>query len=97
MAKEAAMTGRSIMVVYPKDGKVEIATYNLFRHKVVFDSKKNIKEAWIYINRIDNKDSYSNVICEHRYYGKDGLFVDSTKCGDGYIFTPRVPPPAFSA
>lgn len=67
-AKEAAMTGRSIMVVYPKDGKVEIATYNLFRHRVVFDSKKNIKEAWIYINRIDNKDSYSNVICEHRYY-----------------------------
>ncbi len=70
--KEAAMTGRSIMVVYPKDAKVEIATYNLFRHRVVFDSKKNIKEAWIYINRIDNKDSYSNVICEHRYYGKDG-------------------------
>ena len=68
--KEAAMTGRSIMVVYPKEEKVEIATYNLFRHRIVFDSKMNVKEAWIYINRIDNKDSYSNVICEHRYYGK---------------------------
>lgn len=69
-AKEAAMTGRSIMVVYPKDENVEIATYNLFRHRIEFDNKKNVKEAWIYINRIDNKDSYSNVICEHRYYGK---------------------------
>ena len=68
--KEAAMTGRSIMVVYPKEENVEIATYNLFRHRIVFDNKKNVKEAWIYINRIDNKDSYSNVICEHRYYGK---------------------------
>lgn len=68
--KEAAMTGRSIMVVYPKEEKVEIATYNLFRHRIVFDSKMNVKEAWIYINRIDNKDSYSNVICEHRYYDK---------------------------
>lgn len=68
--KEAAMTGRSIMVVYPKEENVEIATYNLFRHRIVFDSKMNVKEAWIYINRIDNKDSYSNVICEHRYYGK---------------------------
>ena len=68
--KEAAMTGRSIMVVYPKEEMVEIATYNLFRHRIVFDNKMNVKEAWIYINRIDNKDSYSNVICEHRYYGK---------------------------
>ena len=68
--KEAAMTGRSIMVVYPKEEKVEIATYNLFRHRIVFDSKMNVKEAWIYINRINNKDSYSNVICEHRYYGE---------------------------
>ena len=71
-SKEAAMTGRSVMVVYPKEGDVEIATYNLFRHKVKFDAKHNVKETWLYIVRLDEKNSYSHVVCEHRFYGKDG-------------------------
>lgn len=72
--KEAAMTGRSLMVLYKNDDdNVEIETYNLFRHKCYYDYKRNVKEAFIYIVKSDyvlGEDSYSNVICEHRFYGK---------------------------
>lgn len=71
--KEAAMTGRSIMVVYPKKGaeqEVEIGTYNLFRHRIKKDNAGKVIEAWIYLVRIDSKDAGSRVICEHRFYSK---------------------------
>lgn len=71
--KEAAMTGRSIMVVYPKRGaeqEVEIGTYNLFRHRIKKDNAGKVIEAWIYLVRIDSKDAGSRVICEHRFYSK---------------------------
>ena len=70
-AKEAMMTGRSALVVYPKDNnKIEIASYNLFRHKLRFDKNGKVIEAFLYMVRIDNQGTYTNVICEHRYYGK---------------------------
>ena len=68
--KQAAATGRAIMVNYINDDEeIEVATYNLFRHKIRFDRKGDVKEMWAYIVRIDRKD-YSNVICEHRFYKK---------------------------
>ena len=65
--EEAAITARSIMVVYPKDENVEIATYNLFRHRIIYDGKNNIKEAYIYIISDSFEASVKQVICEHRY------------------------------
>ncbi len=71
--KEAAMTGRSIMVIYPNRGKeqeVEIGTYNLFRHRIKKNNAGKVIEAWIYLVRIDSKDADSRVICEHRFYSE---------------------------
>lgn len=66
--EEAAITARSIMVVYPKKNDIEIATYNLFRHRIIYDGKNNIKEAYIYIISDSFEASVKQVICEHRYY-----------------------------
>lgn len=65
--EETAMTGRSIMVLYKNEEKVEIQSYNLFRHRIKYDAEKKVKEAWIYITKHEEKD-FGSIICEHRYY-----------------------------
>ena len=69
--EETAQTGRSIMVLYGKENEneIEIASYNLFRHRIIYDKKKNVQEAFIYIVNLDTVvQGFSNVICEHRFY-----------------------------
>lgn len=69
--EETAQTGRSIMVLYGKENEteIEIASYNLFRHRIIYDKKKNVQEAFIYIVSLDTVvQGFSNVICEHRFY-----------------------------
>lgn len=71
--QETAMTARSIMVLYKNNENVEIMSYNLFRHNIKYDAKRNVKEAWIYLTKHDEKD-YGCIVCEHRYYQKkDGI------------------------
>ena len=69
---EAAQTGRSVMVLYgDKENKedINIVSYNLFRHKIKYDKKDNVDEAWLYLVKLDsNKVGYENIICEHRFY-----------------------------
>ena len=69
---EACQTGRSVMVLYgDKENKenLNIVSYNLFRHKITYDKKDNVDEAWLYLVKIDsNKVGYENIICEHRFY-----------------------------
>ena len=67
--EEAAMTGRSLLVAYKNEDEYNLASYNLFRHKIVYDHKNNVQEAWLYLVKIDGENiGYENVICEHRYY-----------------------------
>lgn len=68
---ESAMTGRSIMVLYGNKDVVEVGTYNLFRHKIFFDNKRNVVEAFIYIANFQIDQNIRNVICEHRFYNKE--------------------------
>ncbi len=69
---ETAQTGRSALVVYgsrenPDD--LEVLTFNLFRHRLIFDKKKDVKEAFLFIVNLEgNKMGYEYVICEHRFY-----------------------------
>lgn len=68
-SEETAMTGRSIMVLYESDDEtLEIASYNLFRHRLIYDKKKNVAEAWIYIVSMNVDASIKQVITEHRFY-----------------------------
>lgn len=73
---ETAQTGRSLCVVYGDKEHpelVNITSYNLFRHRVIYDNKKNIKEAWLYIVDLKGtKVGFEYVICEHRYYNTIG-------------------------
>ncbi len=74
---EAAMTGRSVLVMYQEDAEKEInlLSYNLFRHRVIFDKHKNIIEAFLFITKIDGDNAGSEfVVCEHRFLDtiKDG-------------------------
>ena len=69
---EGAMTGRSLMVLYQDNEDVEIVSYNLFRHKLVYGKGDKIKEAFIYIvSFATDEQGIENVICEHRFYKMD--------------------------
>ncbi len=68
---ESAMTGRSLMVAYQPEEKgiISISTYNLFRHKVRFNKKNEIIEAWLYMfNRDAGERGSEYTIAEHRFY-----------------------------
>ena len=69
---ESAQTGRSALVVYgsrEKPEELEVLTFNLFRHRLIFDKKKNVNEAFLFIvNLEDAKVGFEYVICEHRFY-----------------------------
>lgn len=65
---ESAMTGRSIMVLYGSKNEIEVGTYNLFRHRIFFDNKKNVVEAFIYLANYNVNANIRNVVCEHRFY-----------------------------
>ena len=69
--KEAASTGRSVIAVYKAENSsnISLLTYNLFRHKVRFDDKKNIREAWLYLsNHSGDVAGLEFTVCEHRYF-----------------------------
>ena len=69
---ESAQTGRSAIVVYgskENPEELDVLTYNLFRHRLAFDRKGNVNEAWLYIvNMEDAKVGFEYVVCEHRFY-----------------------------
>ena len=69
---ESAQTGRSAIVVYgskENPEELDVLTYNLFRHRLAFDRKGNVNEAWLFIvNMEDAKVGFEYVICEHRFY-----------------------------
>ena len=69
---ESAQTGRSAIVVYgskENPEELDVLTYNLFRHRLAFDRKGNVNEAWLFIvNMEDVKVGFEYVICEHRFY-----------------------------
>ncbi len=69
---ESAQTGRSAIVVYgskENPEELDVLTYNLFRHRLAFDRKGNVNEAWLYIvNMEDVKVGFEYIICEHRFY-----------------------------
>ena len=68
---ESASSGRSLMVLYQEEeeGQVNIESYNLFRHRCIYDKHKNVKEAWLYMVRIKSDEAgFENTICEHRFY-----------------------------
>ena len=69
---ESAQTGRSAIVVYgskENPEELDVLTYNLFRHRLAFDKKGNVNEAWLYIvNMEDVKVGFEYIICEHRFY-----------------------------
>ena len=80
---ESASTGRSLMVLYQEEeeGKVNIESYNLFRHRCIYDKHKNVKEAWLYMVRAKGEQvGFENTICEHRFYKRtrleDGTFSE---------------------
>lgn len=67
---EAAMTGRSAIAMYQDEegGEVNLISYNLFRHKLVYDKHKNVVEAYLYINNFKGKQAgFDFFVCEHRY------------------------------
>ena len=69
---ESAQTGRSAIVVYgskENPEELDVLTYNLFRHRLAFDRKGNVNEAWLFIvNMEDAKVGFEYVVCEHRFY-----------------------------
>lgn len=68
-SQETAQTGRSIMCVYEgEENDLEIISYNLFRHRVIYGKKKSIEEAFIFIVNINIDASIKQVITEHRFY-----------------------------
>ena len=71
--EQAAQTGRSILVVYgDADSKeAHLECYNLFRHRIRYGKKKEVKEASIFITRLDSeKVGTEYTIEEHRFYQK---------------------------
>ena len=73
---ESASTGRSLMVLYQEEeeGQVNIESYNLFRHRCIYDKNKNVKEAWLYMVRNKSDEAgFENTICEHRFYKRTRL------------------------
>ena len=66
---ESAQTGRSIMCIYEgEDNDLEIMSYNLFRHRVIYGKRKSIEEAFIFIVSMNIDASIKQVITEHRFY-----------------------------
>lgn len=73
---EAAMTGRSAIAMYQEreNAEVNLISYNLFRHKLRFDKRKNVIEAFLYISNFKgNEVGFDYFVCEHRFLkqGKD--------------------------
>ena len=69
--EQAAQTGRSVMVVYGDIDKQEayLECYNLFRHRLVLGHKKEVKEAHLYITKLDgDKAGIEYTIEEFRYF-----------------------------
>jgi hypothetical protein len=72
--EEAAKTGRSVIAVYKAENSPEISllTYNLFRHRVEFDSQKNIRKAELFLSNHSGEVAGSEfTVCERRYYKTD--------------------------
>ena len=69
--EQAASTGRGVMAVYGDydNEEAHLDIFNLFRSKLVFGKKNEVKEASFYLNRIDGAVAgYEYTIEEHRFY-----------------------------
>lgn len=79
--EQSAATGRGVMAVYGDFDNTEahLECYNLFRSKLVFGKKNEVKESSFYINRIDGAVvGYEYIVEEHRFY-KEKRLDDGTK------------------
>ena len=71
--EQACQTGRSALVVYGDfdNSEAHLECYNLFRHRLVYGKKKEVKEASLFITRLDGaKVGLEYTIEEHRFYKK---------------------------
>ena len=71
--EQAAQTGRSALVVYGDfdNQEAHLECYNLFRHRIRYGKKKEVKEASLFITRIDSdRLGTEYTIEEHRFYKK---------------------------
>ena len=79
--EQSAATGRGVMAVYGDfdNEEAHLECYNLFRSKLIFGKKNEVKESSFYINRIDGAVAgYEYIVEEHRYY-KERKLEDGTK------------------
>ena len=79
--EQACQTGRSALVVYGNfdNSEAHLECYNLFRHRIRYGKKKEVKEASLFITRLDSdKIGTEYVIEEHRFY-KEKKLEDGTK------------------
>ena len=74
-AEKGSMTGRCAYVLYSAEKENPyIVCYDAFRHKLIFNNKKEVIGAELFANKLESPTSnfcYFFVI-EKRFYGKDG-------------------------
>ena len=74
--EQACQTGRSALVVYGDfdNSEAHLECYNLFRHRIRYGKKKEVKEASLFITRLDSGVVGTEyTIEEHRFYKKKKL------------------------
>ena len=80
-SEQSCQTGRSVMVVYGDfdNQEAHLECYNLFRHRIVYGKKKEVKEASLFITRLESdRVGCEYTIEEHRFY-KEKNNDDGTK------------------
>ena len=71
--EQACQTGRSALVVYGDfdNQEAHLECYNLFRHRIRYGKKNEVKEASLFITRLDSDVVGTEyTIEEHRFYKK---------------------------
>ncbi len=77
--EKASKTGRCVLVLYSdENGTPYLETYDCFRHKLVFNKKKEIIKADLFLCKIEDISSSASAfsyyyIVEHRFYDADGI------------------------
>ena len=87
--EQACQTGRSALVVYGDydNQEAHLECYNLFRHRIRYGKKKEVKEASLFITRLDSdKIGTEYIVEEHRYY-KEQKVYETKKQEDGTEIT----------
>jgi hypothetical protein len=78
--EQACQTGRSALVVYGNADEQEahLECYNLFRHRIRYGKKKEVKEASLFITRLDSDKIGTEYVIEERRYYKKQVNEDKT-------------------